>query len=314
MTVLAIDFGGSHVSCAVVRDAQVLITEHLPVSSRETLRAILPSLAEALRSAATTANVAIHQCDGVAISFCGLVNPYLQTIIATNGKYEDAIKIDLVAWANDEFALPLRLENDARMALLGERYAGAAQGFDDVVMFTLGTGIGGATMMKGRLVHGRHFQAGCLGGHLLARIDGRECTCGNIGCVEAEASSWILPQLCREHPGYSGSSLAELREIGFRELLQHDASGDKCAREVLEKCMLVWAAGVVSLIHAYDPEIVVVGGGVMNSYDRILPGITDYVHAHAWTPWGKVQVRAATLGNAAGLVGAIPLFMEPHHE
>ena len=314
MIVLAVDFGGSHITCAVVRETELLFTQHLPIDSSHTLRASLPALAQALRSAAGNAGLPIKRCEGVAVSFCGLVNPRLQTVLATNGKYDDARETDLKAWAEAEFALPLRIENDARMALLGERSAGAARGFDDVVMITLGTGIGGAAMINGRLVRGRHFQAGCLGGHFLARTGGRRCTCGNIGCVEAEASSWVLPELCREHPAYSSSPLARLKDIGFRELLEHHANGDRCAREVLATCTEVWAAGIVSLIHAYDPEVVVVGGGVMNSGERVLSPIADYVRKHAWTPWGKVQVRPAALADTASLLGAIPLFMESWNE
>lgn len=314
MIVLAVDFGGSHVSCGVVRDSEALFTEHLPIHPSGLLRTALPAISGALRRAAGKAGLPIRRCEGVAVSFCGLVNPRLGTVLSTNGKYEDAREFDLKSWANEEFALPLRIENDARMALLGERYTGAAQSFDDVVMFTLGTGVGGAAMINGRLVRGRHFQAGCLGGHFLARAGGRNCTCGNIGCVEAEASSWVLPELCRENEAYSRSPLADLKEVGFRELLQHDASGDRCAREVLEACIAIWAAGIVSLVHAYDPEVVVVGGGVMHSCDRILPPLAEYVRKHAWTPWGKVQVRAATLGDAACLLGAVPLFMESWNE
>lgn len=310
MIVLAVDFGGSHISCGMVRDSETLALEHLPVDSSGLLRVILPAVSASLRSTAGKVGFPISRCEGVAVSFCGLVNPKIGAVLSTNGKYEDAREIDLKSWGDAEFALPLRIENDARMALLGERYAGAARVFDDVVMITLGTGVGGAAMINGRLVRGRHFQAGCLGGHFLARIGGRTCTCGNIGCVEAEASGWVLPELCHQHAAYSSSPLAHAKEIGFRELLQHDASGDRCAREVLEACIEIWAAGIVSLVHAYDPEMVVVGGGVMNSSDRILPAIADYVGKHAWTPWGKVQVRAATLGNIAGLLGGVPLFME----
>ena len=314
MIVLAVDFGGSHISCGMVRDSEMLALEHLPVDSSGLLRANLPAVSASLRSAAGKVGLPISRCEGVAVSFCGLVNPRLGAVLSTNGKYGDARELDLRSWVDAEFALPLRIENDARMALLGERYAGAARGFDDLVMITLGTGVGGAAMINGCLVRGRHFQAGCLGGHFLARIGGRTCTCGNIGCVEAEASSWVLPDLCRQHADYSSSPLTDAKEIGFRELLQHDASGDRCAREVLEACIEIWAGGIVSLVHAYDPELVVVGGGVMNSRDRILPPIADYVGKHAWTPWGKVQVRAATLGNVAGLLGAVPLFVESWNE
>src|SRR5678815_4697276 len=127
-------------------------------------------------------------------------------------------------------------------------------------------------------------------------------------------SSWVLRELCSQHPAYSSSSLATASDIGFLELVQQDAAGDRCARDILEHCIEIWAAGIVSLIHAYDPEVVVVGGGVMGSRDRILPPIADYVGKHAWTPWGKVQLRAATLGNSAGLIGAVPLFMESWNE
>ena len=94
-------------------------------------------------------------------------------ILSTSSKYDDGPEIDLVAWARAELDLPLRLENDARTALLGERYAGAGQGCDDIVMMTFGTGIGGAAMIGGRLLHGKHFQAGCLGGHFAADYRGR---------------------------------------------------------------------------------------------------------------------------------------------
>jgi len=87
------------------------------------------------------------------------------------------------------------------MALLGERHAGAAAGCDDVVMVTLGTGVGGAAMIGGRLLRGRHFQAGCLGGHLPVRFDGRRCICGAVGCVETEASDGRCRRFAVPGPG-----------------------------------------------------------------------------------------------------------------
>jgi glucokinase len=249
----------------------------------------------------------VQDCVGVAFSFCGLVDPVRRRITSTNAKYDDAPSIDLDAWARSEFDLPLRIENDARLALLGERQAGAAVGFDDIVMVTLGTGVGGAAMMGGRLVRGRHYQAGCLGGHLLARYGGRECTCGAKGCIEAEASTWALPEMCREHPAYAASPLAKLPKIDFAQLVRFAGEGDVCASDVFVHCVQVWSAGVVSLIHAYDPEVVVIGGGVMSAAGRILPAISEYVRRRAWTPWGQVQVRAASLGDTAALLGALPL-------
>ncbi len=193
------------------------------------------------------------------------------------------------------------------MALLGERHAGAARGCDNVVMITLGTGIGGAAMIEGKLLRGKHAQAGCLGGHLPARVGGRPCTCGAIGCLEAEASGWSLPLLALEWPGFSASKLAGQKNIAFKMLFELADAGDRVAVEILDYCLKVWASGAVGLIHAYDPERIVIGGGVMHSGAVILPYIQTYVNQNAWTPWGKVEIVAAQLGNDAGLFGAIPL-------
>lgn len=307
MIALAIDLGGSHATCAVVDSRDVLACERIELSHTHGLEAALPAIAGASRRAVQRSGFLLRDFAGVAFSFCGLVDPVRRRVTSTNAKYDDAPSLDLEAWARTEFDLPLRLENDARLALLGERQAGAAAGFDDIVMMTLGTGVGGAAMMGGRLVRGRHYQAGCLGGHLLARYGGRECTCGAAGCIEAEASTWALPAMCREHPDYPASPLAELPKIGFEELIRCAGEGDLCASGVFERCLDVWSAGVVSLIHAYDPEVVVIGGGVMSAAHRILPAVSAYVHRRAWTPWGKVQVRAASLGDTAALLGALPL-------
>ena len=307
MIALAVDLGGSHAACAVVNSRDVLACERIELSHIHGLGAALPAIEQALRRAIQRAGSPLEDCAGVAFSFCGLVDPVRRRVTSTNAKYDDAPSIDLEAWARSEFDLPLRIENDARLALLGERQAGAAAGFDDIVMVTLGTGVGGAAMMGGRLVRGRHFQAGCLGGHLLARYGGRECTCGAKGCIEAEASTWALPAICREHPAYGSSPLAQLSKIGFEELVRFAGEGDVCASGVFVQCMEVWSAGVVSLIHAYDPEVVVIGGGVMSAAGRILPAISEYVRRRAWTPWGQVEVRAASLGDTAALLGALPL-------
>jgi glucokinase len=196
------------------------------------------------------------------------------------------------------------------MALLGEHFAGAARGFTDVIMMTLGTGIGGVAMIEGRLLRGKHFQAGCLGGHIPVLFTGRGCTCGGVGCAEAEASGSSLPTVVNDWPGIANSALAKYSSIGFKELFAEARAGDQAALDIRNRCLRIWAADAVAMIIAYDPEILVIGGGVMKSADIILPAIESHVHQYAWTPWGKVQVRAAELGNNAALLGAIPLLTE----
>ena len=307
---LAVDLGGSHAACAVVADREVVAVETVSLESAHGLAGALPAIAGALGRAASRAGVPVSGCAGLAFGFCGLVDSAAGRVLSTNAKYDDAPGLDLPGWCRESLGVPFRLENDARLALLGERDAGAARGTDDAVLMTLGTGVGGAAMIGGRLLRGKHFQAGVLGGHLVADFDGRPCTCGGVGCVEAEASTWALPELCRGAPGFAASALACSGRLDFEALFARAAEGDAVAVAVRDRCLAVWAAGAVAMIHAWDPEVLVVGGGVMRNAAAVLPAIEARVHRYAWTPWGKVAVRAASLGDRAALLGAVPLLQE----
>lgn len=310
MKVLAIDLGGTHATCGLLEDRAILGHKTIDTDAAENLRAVLPRSAGAFRELLAARSLKFSDFAGVAVGFAGLVDSRIGRVVGTNEKYVDAPQVDLSAWSRDSFGLPLRVENDARIALLGEVYAGAARGFADVVMMTIGTGIGGAAMIEGKLLRGKHAQAGCLGGHLPVLFNGRACTCGAIGCAEAEAAGWSLPLIVKDWPGASASALSKYAKVGFKQLFEEAARGDSVALAIRERCLHVWAADALALVHAYDPELIVIGGGVMESASAIVPYIESYVQRYAWTPWGKVRVRAAELGNNAALLGAIPLLSE----
>jgi glucokinase len=307
---LAIDFGGTHATCGLVENQTILAYERVDTNQARSLRAILPQIGHVLRRLIESQSIALPDIRGIALGIAALVDSRTGRVLATNGKYDDAKSVDLAVWSRETLDLPLRIENDARMALLGESYGGAARGFSDVVMMTLGTGIGGVAMIEGKLLRGKHSQAGCLGGHIPVLFTGRPCTCGAIGCAEAEASGWSLPGIVKDWPGVSGSGLAKFSNVGFKELFKEAARGDEIAVAIRDRCLNVWAAAAVGLVHAFDPELIVIGGGVMESADVIIPALESYVQKHSWTPWGKVQVRPAELGNNAALLGAVPLLSE----
>lgn len=302
MRILAIDLGGTHATCALVEGMSILARETIALPGSPSLAVALSAIAKSLRS--------MHMfkpADAIGFGFCGLVDSVRARIVSTNGKYTDGSDIDLSQWAIDCFGLPLHLENDARLALLGECYAGAARGETEVVMFTMGTGIGGVAMIGGQLLRGKHEQAGVLGGHVPVKLHGRRCTCGALGCAESEAAGWSLPLVAREFPGFASSALSS-HEINFENLFACSAAGDKVSREIVDHCLHVWSVTAVAAIHSFDPELLIFGGGVMKSAAAILPFIQEYVSTNAWTPWGKVRVRAAQLGDDAALLGVIPLF------
>jgi len=310
---LALDIGGTHIGCGLVEGRCLLAHADLATSGAARLADLLPAIAAQLRALLDEAGVTAGECAGIGIGFPGIVDARDASIHSTLKKFEDASRIDLTGWARTTFGLPLKMENDARLALMGEQFAGVAGGSQNVVMMTLGTGIGTSAMIQGQLLRGVHAHAGCLGGHMTAKFDGRLCHCGNIGCAEAEASGWAMPLVLRDWPGYAKSSLSDVQAVGFHELFEHAARGDAVALAVRDHCLKVWAANAVSLVHAYDPEIVVLGGGVMRRADIIVPFVQHYIDQHTWSSWGKPQVKTAALGNQAALFGALPLLLEETH-
>ncbi|MGI8772120.1 MAG: ROK family protein, partial [Acidobacteriaceae bacterium] len=304
MRVLGIDCGGSHLSCALIDDKKLLAHASLETAATS-LREILPLLASTLRDLCRSCSVSVQSCSGLGIGLPVILEARTGAVLSTLNKYCDLPQIDLAAWSERELGLPIRFENDARMALLGEQFAGAAVGAQDVVMITLGTGIGAAAMLQGRLLHSRYGQAGCLGGHLTVNFRGRRCKCGAIGCAEAEASTAALADICREWPDFDRSTLANEGDLNFETLFRCKDAGDAVADEVLHHCLEVWSALTVSLIHAYGPELVLFGGAVMRRDAEILEPIRRYVATHMWrTIHGPPRIEAATLGSHAALFGA----------
>jgi glucokinase len=306
MQAFVIDLGGSHFNSAVVCDGKILARSEEKIRS-DNFQALLPVFEKNLQALAAQVGLPLSSFAGVVLGFPGIVNPRTTRITGTNQKFSDAVDLDVQAWSTRAFGLPLFLENDARLALLGEHEHGAAQGVDDCTLVTLGTGIGAAAMVDGKTLRGTHGDAGCLGGHIPVVLGGRPCTCGNVGCAEAEASTWALPSICADDPDFAGSPLAQGGDIDFERLFQTADGGDPTARRVLERCLQVWSALAVALIHAYGAQVVVFGGGVMARADAILPGIRRHADRHSWTPNFRARIEAAALGREAALYGALPL-------
>ena len=311
MAVVTVDLGGSHISAAVIHGAAVLASERRPTEALS-LSGELPAIAAMVNRMISASGLSSSSLAGVALGFCGVVDGETGEILSTLNKYPDAATVDLQKWAEREFALPLRMENDACLALLGEAACGAAQGSRDVVMVTLGTGIGAAAMIGGKLLRSRAGQAGCLGGHLPVKYDGRLCSCGAVGCAEAEASTAVLPDLLRQQGRFPESSLSQVARPDFRILFRAADAGDAVARSVIEHCLHVWSVLAVGLVHAYGPQLMLFGGGVMERGSSLLDPIRAYVEAHMWrTSRGLPVIARAQLGQDAALLGGASLFSVP---
>ena len=300
----AIDLGGTIIKIGLLKTGQLIDRKEVRAQSVSGLKAQLPELETAINQMLQSNHLTNEDVMGIGFSFAGLVDSSTNRILSTNQKYDDGPETDLVGWALSEWNWPLFAQNDARMAMLGEWQYGAGMNCRDLVMVTIGTGIGSAVLIDGQLLLGKHFQAGNLGGHFTVNHKGTTCTCGNIGCVESEASSWRLPRLLKEDPEFLSSSLKIEYLLDFKALFYHAGNNDVFAKKILEHCLSAWSAGIISMIHAFDPEMVILSGGIMKSASMFLPALQEKVTRLAWTPWGKVKLVEARFPDSAALYGA----------
>ncbi|MDR2764914.1 MAG: ROK family protein [Tannerella sp.] len=303
MYTVAIDLGGTIIKIGLVNAGEVTASVQLDSKLSNGLVANLPRIQNAIHDLLSQQGVVPSQLDGVGLAFPGLVNPKECRVLSTNQKYDDARDFDLRGWVKAQWGVPFYIDNDARLAVVGEWYRGAARGWDNVVMVTIGTGIGTGVILDGKVLYGPHFQAGSLGGHFVLDYRGRTCSCGNIGCIETLASSFFLPTIIREHPCLTEAFKQEAAGYDFKEIFALSRQGHREATLLRDECLDVWAAAVITYIHAYDPEIVVIGGGIAKSGDIVFPHIQKKVNDLAWCPWGKVRIAGAILGDRAALAG-----------
>ena len=301
MRLYALDVGGSHIACALVEDGVILARETIPVMDARSWTALTPAIEAAFARLGRGG-------EALAIAFPALIDPATHRVTSTpKGKYEDAVGFDFVGWGRARLGVEVRLELDGRMALLGERHAGALVGVDDAVLLALGTGIGTAAIVGGQLVRGRSGQASVLGGHTTVALDGPLCICGNIGCAEALASTWALPRLVAEL-GAAGAALAAEPVPGFGAVFRLARGGDPGAVRLRDHCLNVWSVAALTMVHAYDPAVVLVTGGVLAAADEILPALRAHIARHGWIGAGAPHVLGGTLGSDAALLGAEALF------
>jgi len=235
MSVLACDFGGTRMKIGVVQDGCLLAYAVEPANAQQGLATQLPGLKATWLRQLHELGLRVQDCAGISMAFASLIDRATDRVVLQQDKYADAGKFDLPKWGRTEFDLPLAIDNDARMALIGEWHHGAGRDSQNLVMMTLGTGVGTSAVIEGRLLRGCHGQAGVLGGHLTARYGGRRCTCGNVGCAEAEASTAFLDDMAADLPEWKSSPLRQADTLDYALVFEQAALGERYASFLLRR-------------------------------------------------------------------------------
>lgn len=298
--ILSIDIGGTAVKMGLVDHAGVIHARHEASVCFD--HYATPILTTVIREAEAFLRREGARPEGIGVSATGQVDDRLGAVIGTNGKipgYEGAqIKRDMEA----AFGVPVFALNDANAAALGECFAGRARGVGNVLMVTLGTGVGGGIVLGGRIFGGARGIAGELG-HFTLYQDGPLCPCGKRGCYESYAATTALVRRAREATGEA--------EMNGRIVFSRAADGDRVMRAVLDAWINDIAAGISGLVHIFNPEMVLIGGGVSAQEALLIAPLRERVLRSVMPRFGEgLRLEAASLGNDAGMIGAAKFYLD----
>lgn len=315
--VLALDLGGTQIRSAVVLpdgSRAVRFASETPVGGDPEI--VLEACAEALAQARAAAPRDVgSRIVGIGLSSPGPVDPWSGIVVEPPNLGREFENVPLAARMEEALGLPAYLDRDTNVAALGEQAFGAAAGCDDFLYITVSTGVGGAVVSGGRLLHGPDGTAGEVG-HLTVELDGPRCGCGGVGHLEAIASGIALAREARiaADTGVSPFLAERGASDGFDELSAKDVAdgetaGDEVCARLMERARAAFAAACVGLVNLFNPERIVVGGSIAEHQgDRLLGPARETVALEAFrTPRARVQIVPAALGGDVSLAGALPL-------
>ncbi|HUU43971.1 MAG TPA: ROK family protein [Planctomycetota bacterium] len=308
--VIGIDLGGTNVKAGVVDDAGKVVAKHaLALNRPKTRRDVLDGI---YRATEETLKLAKMQADGVralGIATPGTLDIAAGVVVKANNipEWENVPLRDLLS---ERFGVPALLENDANAAAWGEYWVGAGKDVSSMVMLTLGTGIGGGVILDGKLWHGFRDSAAEIG-HMTIDYRGRQCACGNIGCLEAYASAdstvrRFIEAVRSGKPTNLERTVTERPEQVTAKLIHEEAlKGDALSRKILEESGFYLGVGITSILHVINPEMVVLTGGMIGAGEMLMESVRRVVSERAVARTRQdVKIEFARLGGDAGFIGA----------
>ena len=300
---LAIDIGGTSVKLGLVDETGgILAKAEESVSFDGWQTPILTTVLAAAERFLTARGEDPQALEGIGVSATGQINSHTGVVAGTCGNLPNYIGAPIKAELEKTFGLPVTVANDANCMTLGEVWVGGAQGYTDVIGVTLGTGVGGGILTGGRLLEGARGLGGELGHYRTHALDGVDCTCGAKGCWERYAATTALVRAAQEKdPAWKdGRAIFAAAEAGNETVLALlDAWTDEIAQ------------GLAGMVHIFNPQLILIGGGVSAQQKLLIEPIAEKVKASVMPAFAEgLEIRAAQLHNDAGMVGAVYYFRQ----
>jgi glucokinase len=301
-TAIGVDLGGSHVTAAVVTEDGAIQAQHEQDLEDLQFEAVIAALDATIGMALRDAEDAV----GIGIGSPGNIDAKTGAVVySPNFGWENA---PLGESLRKKFGVPVFVANDARCATLGEYTFGTGKETEDFVLLTLGTGIGGGIVARGELLLGHKWGAGEIGHHQIRPSDGFVCSCGKIGCFEAQASgTGLIRHAFAVAPSFPRSSLLDVArdKLSSKKIRRAAQAGDGHALAAWKNFIDDLAIGLANIIAFVNPEKIALGGGVSSAGDFMLDAVRPKADVlTTMVPKGTTQIVVAALGNDAGQVGA----------
>ena len=305
-----VDLGGTTVKIAYFdTEGNLLHKWEIPTRPENGGKQILPDIAEAIHDYMTRNRISNDQIVGIGI---GVPGP-----ISSKGIVNHCVNL---GWGvfNIEEALsrltgfPVKAGNDANVAALGECWMGGGKGYRNMVMTTLGTGVGGGIIIDGHILAGRHGAAGEIGHMVLNKDESLPCGCGKYGCVEQYCSATGIVRIGKRtlNRDKRPSSLREIENLTCKDIFEAAAAEDAVALAIVEEVYDKMAQFMSSLTQCLDPEVIVIGGGVSKAGTVLIEGIRRHMPKYVFHACADVEFAMAALGNDAGAYGAFKLVLD----
>ncbi len=303
---LGIDIGGTAAKIGIVdEEGNILCSETCPVNEdgyQTPIMTTVLALAEKVMEKSPEKPV------GIGVSATGQIDVQRGTVIGVGASLGDWLGTPVKKRLEERFNLPVTVINDASAAALGEQCYGGAKNGNNVLVITIGTGIGGGIISEGRLLQGSRGIGGEIG-HFSIDYDGVPCPCGNRGCFERYGSTGALVRKFAEDPDLLSRLGVPAEEVNGRVIFAKRE--DEKVAVAVEEWINGIASGIVGLVHIFNPEMVLVGGGISEERQAFMEPLRKKVLSKVMPRFGDgLRLEAAELGNNAGLLGACAYFRQ----
>jgi glucokinase len=307
---IGIDLGGTYIKFGLLdEDRRPSEVFQLPTPSEGGVDAVIEQMVAGAKQAMATAKLSTEDVVGVGIGCPGPLS-MSKGIVYETPNIPGMKNIPMRDRVSEGVGVRAALENDANAAAYGEYLCGAGKECDDMVLLTLGTGLGGGVIVGGKVLHGAH-EIGAELGHMIVVPGGRPCGCGQRGCIEQYCSATFMSRAAREkleqteRPSSLRDVLAARGEINSKDINEARNAGDEFAAEVWDEMARTLAMGCVSYARILDPDRIVLSGGMAAAGDDLLAPVTEYYRQFHWKlTEPQTSIALATLGNDAGVIGS----------